>query len=402
MSKIYLSSSVDDLREFRSVAHDALLRLGHQVIMMEHYSATDRDPVSASLEAVAAADIYVGIVAWRYGLVPDSPQNPDRLSLTHLEYREAVARLMPCLVFLLSDDTPWPVELIDTARGNVVAFREELKRSSSSTAVFFSSPADLAAKVLQAISPVVGEGPRPEVFLSYSSSDKAEVAELASRLERDGIRVWLDSTHLTPGDDWSLVTQRAFSSAKAVVVFVGRQGIGLRQRDEVLQALERAAAEGDWFRLIPVILPGSNPDLVPPGLAKYLWIDFSDSLENPQAYAHLMRALLRTTGTAPAASHAQQQAPAEEDLRMLPELMFRLVVRLRERPEMLQSLDGTAFWAAVRKVQPGASTLEDLRSLHAQLGGEPGPGALWAAWLLNTRATELAAVLHPEFPPTAA
>ena len=65
---------------------------------------------------------------------------------------------------------------------------------------------------------------------------------------------------------------------------------------------------------------------------------------------------------------------------------------------MLQSLDATAFWAAVRKVQPGASTLEDLRSLHAQLSGEPGPGALWAAWLVNTRATELAAVLHPDFP----
>src|SRR5215471_6718376 len=84
---------------------------------------------------------------------------------------------------------------------------------------------------------------------------------------------------------------------------------------------------------------------------------------------------------------------AEQDLRMLPELLFRLVARLRERPEMLQSLDATAFWAAVRKVQPSASTIDDLRSVNDQLRDAPAPGALWTAWMLNTRATELKALL---------
>jgi hypothetical protein len=89
---------------------------------------------------------------------------------------------------------------------------------------------------------------------------------------------------------------------------------------------------------------------------------------------------------------------AEQDLRMVPELLFRLAARLRERPEMLQSLDATAFWAAVRKVQPSASTIDDLRSVNDQLRSEPAPGALWTAWTLNTRATELKALLlqHPD------
>ena len=78
---------------------------------------------------------------------------------------------------------------------------------------------------------------------------------------------------------------------------------------------------------------------------------------------------------------------------MLPELLFRLVARLRERPEMLHSLEVTAFWAAVRKIQPGTSTIEDLRSVNAQLNSEPAPGELWAAWIRNSRATELAALL---------
>ena len=87
----------------------------------------------------------------------------------------------------------------------------------------------------------------------------------------------------------------------------------------------------------------------------------------------------------------------EQDERMLCELLFRLVVRLRERPEMLQSLDATAFWAAVRKIRPHASTIEDLRAVNAELGKEPAPGPLWAAWVRNVRAIELAALLqHPD------
>ena len=82
---------------------------------------------------------------------------------------------------------------------------------------------------------------------------------------------------------------------------------------------------------------------------------------------------------------------------MLCELLFRLVVRLRERPEMLQSLDATAFWAAVRKIRPNASTIEDLRAVNAELGKNLLPGPLWAAWVRNVHAIELAALLqHPD------
>jgi len=52
MSRIYLSSTVDDLWEYRRAALDALVRVGHQVIHLEQFSATDRDAVSASLEAL--------------------------------------------------------------------------------------------------------------------------------------------------------------------------------------------------------------------------------------------------------------------------------------------------------------------------------------------------------------
>jgi hypothetical protein len=79
---------------------------------------------------------------------------------------------------------------------------------------------------------------------------------------------------------------------------------------------------------------------------------------------------------------------------MLCELIFRLVVRLRERPEMLQSVEATTFWAAVRKVRPSASTLDDLHAVNAELGGLGAPGALWASWMQSVHATELALLLR--------
>lgn len=95
---------------------------------------------------------------------------------------------------------------------------------------------------------------------------------------------------------------------------------------------------------------------------------------------------------------AQQAEPAraldEEDVRMLCELLFRLVVRLRERPEMLQSVEATTFWAAVRKVRPGASTLDDLRTINADLASLGAPGPLWDSWMRNVHATELALLLR--------
>ena len=39
-----------------------------------------------------------------------------------------------------------------------------------------------------------------DVFLSHSSKDKATVRDVAERLRKDGLRVWLDEWVLKPGD----------------------------------------------------------------------------------------------------------------------------------------------------------------------------------------------------------
>ena len=109
MTTIYLSSTYDDLKPYRQAVFDALRKAGYQVIAMEDYVATDKRPVEKCLEDVARSDIYVGIFAFRYGYIPPPKHNnPESLSITELELRHAQDQRKPCLIFVVSEDVPWP------------------------------------------------------------------------------------------------------------------------------------------------------------------------------------------------------------------------------------------------------------------------------------------------------
>ena len=114
MATIYLSSTYADLVAYRRLVIDALLGLGHRVLAMELYQAADDRPVDRCLRDVEASEIYVGILAWRYGHVP-ALDNPAQSSITELEYLHARSLNKPALLFLLHEDEPWPRRWMDPA-----------------------------------------------------------------------------------------------------------------------------------------------------------------------------------------------------------------------------------------------------------------------------------------------
>lgn len=78
--KVYISSTYEDLKEYRSIVYDTLRQWRKDVIAMEDYPAADKRPLQKCLEDVALSDIYVGIFAWRYGYIPNDNKkdnNPD-------------------------------------------------------------------------------------------------------------------------------------------------------------------------------------------------------------------------------------------------------------------------------------------------------------------------------------
>ncbi|GIJ20596.1 HEAT repeat domain-containing protein [Micromonospora lutea] len=148
--KVYISATQKDLLEYRAAVHAVARRLEIEDVAMEAYGADIRPPLERCLTDVRRCDLYVGLFAWRYGYRPPGQES----SITELEYREALATGKPCLIFLLAEDTPWPVDMIDRNGDwqQIVALRHELKERH--LCAFFSSVDDLSAKVTVALADV--------------------------------------------------------------------------------------------------------------------------------------------------------------------------------------------------------------------------------------------------------
>src|SRR4051794_18310176 len=102
MTSVYISSTYNDLIKHREAVIQTLLKMKKVVVSMEHYTASDERPLEKCLADVAECDIYIGIFAFRYGFVPGH-DNPDNLSITELEYRQARKHNKPCLIFIADE-----------------------------------------------------------------------------------------------------------------------------------------------------------------------------------------------------------------------------------------------------------------------------------------------------------
>lgn len=147
--KVYLSSTYQDLVEHRAAVDRTLRRMGHDVIGMEQYVAEGSKPVDRCQADVRLADVYVIVVAWRYGFVPAA----ETRSITEIELAEAQLAGKPVLAFLLDPEHPWPPGRVDAMGGQgaqVAKLRSELGANYLSGV--FRTPEDLASQVAAAVS----------------------------------------------------------------------------------------------------------------------------------------------------------------------------------------------------------------------------------------------------------
>lgn len=145
--KVYLSSTFLDLNHHRETVAVALRKAKYDVTMMEEYVARDEMVEIACQGDVSGCDAYVGIFAWRYGYVPED-NNPEKKSVTELEYSTAAQRKIPCLLFLLKDEAEWPKEMRDADVARITELRTRLKKRCSA---YFAGANDLAVEVLAAL-----------------------------------------------------------------------------------------------------------------------------------------------------------------------------------------------------------------------------------------------------------
>ena len=130
VARVYVSSTVADLRAERAAVFDWLRLARHQAV--DSY-LPDSDTVRDScLDDVAACDLYVLIAGHRYGFQPPS-DNPEGLSITQLEFRRAGEAGIPRVALLRTSVPDVRLsDLLDPARAPLVAgFREEVARAGA-------------------------------------------------------------------------------------------------------------------------------------------------------------------------------------------------------------------------------------------------------------------------------
>jgi hypothetical protein len=104
--RAFVSSTYIDLKDHRTYVIDRLSHGGIIVDPMENWTAACDEPKELSQERMRDCDLCILLVGFRRGHIPGG----EKLSITQMEYREALRRGIDVLVFMAQEDADWPVQ----------------------------------------------------------------------------------------------------------------------------------------------------------------------------------------------------------------------------------------------------------------------------------------------------
>jgi len=149
--RIYISSTTEDLATYRNEVAKVIRQSRHEPVFMGEYTAVNLPPLDKSLSDVDACDVYLGIIAFRYGASPPGKAQ----SYVELEFNRALERAKEILIFLLDkDSTDYSWRSVDFENGaKMEAFRTTLLKQTCWTVCVFKSRDELLAKIRPALPP---------------------------------------------------------------------------------------------------------------------------------------------------------------------------------------------------------------------------------------------------------
>lgn len=111
-----------------------------------------------------------------------------------------------------------------------------------------------------------------DVFLDFAWADAEWAERLRGRLEEAGLRVFTVGRDAQPGSNWTDVVERALDYSQNLFVCFGAESSS-RWRDALISRARRR----ENIRIVPVLLPDSDPDMLRAfGLSEYRWLDLRD------------------------------------------------------------------------------------------------------------------------------
>ena len=215
-----ISSTMLDLIEHRSAVVDACLRVGVEPLVLESFAADDAVSLARANELLNGADIYIGILAFRYGVVPPGEDK----SITEIEYERAGARGIPRLMFLMSQEHPVRPTEVETGPGaeKLRAFKSLVRRQS--VAAEFRSSDELKAAVVTGLVRVLDKQPRRPgtrtalLLLPFGTAHDELKLFISEELDRQGVRMLSVGEMFKPGSMWANAIAEAIQGTDLVIV----------------------------------------------------------------------------------------------------------------------------------------------------------------------------------------
>jgi len=144
---VFLSSTSRDLKAHREAAFEAIQGLGMHCIRMEDFHGPAEKIEDFDAKQLGVCDLVIILLGHLHGSCPSG----SKKSYTELEYEAAIESGKPCILFLADEDLPLPARLIEKP---IKQARQQGFRRRAAEGVIrdtFSSPEDLAKRIVQAI-----------------------------------------------------------------------------------------------------------------------------------------------------------------------------------------------------------------------------------------------------------
>ncbi len=226
--RVFISSTAEDLKEFRAAVETTLLSNDCFPVMFEYWEGADNPPLQECLERVDSCDLVLAVVAKRHGWTPADQETDEGKSITRLECEHAFEQQIPIIPFFVDDETDWPVEQTENYRltaaadqgnfGILAKLGLEIERNQTSLTNFrqwlsngrqhrlFNTPGDLQLEITRAISRWRCEHPKfqqPEAVAGFNRTSyrdwlcrRCESVELLGLEQKDAHNVRLQHVYV--------------------------------------------------------------------------------------------------------------------------------------------------------------------------------------------------------------
>lgn len=154
----------------------------------------------------------------------------------------------------------------------------------------------------------------PDIFLSYARKDESTVTDLYLRLSESGLKVWMDTQNILPGQRWDFEIAQALKRSKIVIICLStnsviKRGVVQRELRTALHYLQEKL-DSDIY-VIPVRLDNC---VVPDSLSYLQYVDWFER----DGWDRLLQAIqlsLKQTSNEKTNSTRRAQALVERDSR---------------------------------------------------------------------------------------